>query len=597
MSLKPLFFIGSLLFPFALSAQSITLETGTAGDGLRDDIKAASLTYALREDESAAPQDIVAAARADYRRILTALYNGGYYGPTISIKVDGREAQRIAPLDAPGQIQDVLITVDRGPRFDFGEAAIAPVAPDTVLPPNFKTGETARTQVVRDAVRAGLNGWRVLGYAKAAPAGQTVVARHADEALDVNITLAPGPKLTFGALSVSGNEDVRTSAITRIAGFPTGAVYSPAEVTAAERRLRQTGAFDSVSITESETIGPNDTLPFALQVAETKPRRFGFGLELSSIEGLRVSSFWMHRNAFGGAERFRIEGEISGIGGETGGTDYKISTSLAIPAVYGPKTDFLGTATISRLDELEFLLDQVKTEGSVTRLLRDDLTANVGIGLLAAREETDLGVREYVLLTFPVGLELERRDDPTNAKNGYYIDLDATPFISLDGAGDGGRIYADLRGYRSFGVEDQITVAARTQIGSVLGVDAITAPADFLFYSGGGGSVRGQPYQALGIQTIENNVTVDTGGLSFAGAQLEARYAITDNIGVVGFYDVGYIGETATPLTDGEWHAGTGLGVRYNTGIGPIRLDIGTPANGDDAFGAVQVYIGIGQAF
>jgi translocation and assembly module TamA len=37
--------------------------------------------------------------------------------------------------------------------------------------------------------------------------------------------------------------------------------------------------------------------------------------------------------------------------------------------------------------------------------------------------------------------------------------------------------------------------------------------------------------------------------------------------------------------------------VRYNTGIGPIRLDIGTPANGDDAFGSVQVYIGIGQAF
>ena len=597
MTLRHLIFAAALFAPTAAMAQSITLETGTAGETLRDNIAAASLTYALRDEDAPAPQDIVAAARADYRRILTALYNGGYYGPTISIRVNGREADSIAPLDAPRQISDVIITVDRGPRFNFGQATIAPLAPDAEIPEAFATGEVARTQAVRDAVRAGVNGWRAIGHAKASPAGQSIVARHPDEALDVNITLAPGPRLTFGDLSISGNEDVRTSAIARIVGFPTGEVFAPDEVAAAERRLRKTGAFDSVAITESDTIGPNDTLPFALQVAESKPRRFGFGLELSTIEGLKVSSFWMHRNAFGGAERFRVEGEISGIGGETGGTDYTISTSLAIPAIYGPKTDFLGTATLSRLNEPEFLLDQFKTEARVTRLLRDDLTANAGLGILAAREETDLGVREYVLLTAPIGLELERRDDPTNAKNGYYIDLDATPFISLKGAGDGGRIYADARAYRSFGAEDQITIAARTQIGSVLGVDALTAPADFLFYSGGGGTVRGQSYQDLGIQSVENGVTIDTGGLSFAGAQLEARYGVTDSIGLVGFYDVGYVGETSTPLTDGDWHAGTGIGVRYNTGIGPIRLDIGTPANGDDAFGSVQVYIGIGQAF
>lgn len=597
MSLKHLMIAGFLFCPASLLAQSITLETGTAGEGLRGDIAAASLTYALREEASPAPQDIVAAARADYRRILTALYNAGYYGPSISIRINGLEAEGIAPLDAPTQISDVIIAVDRGGRFDFGTATIAPIATGTLLPDEFATGNVARTNVIRDAVAAGVNGWRELGHAKAAPADQTVVARHPDFALDVSIALSPGPRLTFGALDITGNAAVRRSAIARIAGLPTGDVFAPDEVTAAERRLRQTGAFDSVAISESDTIGPDDTLPFTLAVVESKPRRFGFGLELSSIEGLGVSTFWMHRNAFGGAERFRVDGDISGIGGETGGIDYSISTSLAIPAVYGPRTDFLGTATFSHLDEPEFLIDQVKIEGSVTRLLRDDLTANVGLGLLAAREETDLGTRDYVLLTLPVGLELERRDDPTNAADGYYIALDATPFISLQGAGNGARAFADLRGYRSFGAGDQITLAARTQIGSLLGVDTLTAPADFLFYSGGGGTVRGQPYQNLGVETIVDDETIVTGGLSFAGAQLEARYGVTDAIGLVGFYDYGFIGETSTPLTEGAWHAGTGLGVRYNTGIGPIRLDIGTPANGDDAFGSVDVYIGIGQSF
>ena len=140
-------------------------------------------------------------------------------------------------------------------------------------------------------------------------------------------------------------------------------------------------------------------------------------------------------------------------------------------------------------------------------------------------------------------------------------------------------------------------MAGRVQIGSVLDADLSEAPADFLFYSGGGGTVRGQPYQSLGIETVDGMDTVTTGGTSFLGAQLEARFLVRENIAVVGFYDFGQVGATATPGEDAEWHAGAGFGVRYNTGIGPIRLDLGTQANGDDAGSDLQVYIGIGQAF
>ena len=88
-----------------------------------------------------------------------------------------------------------------------------------------------------------------------------------------------------------------------------------------------------------------------------------------------------------------------------------------------------------------------------------------------------------------------------------------------------------------------------------------------------------------------------TGGTSFVGAQLEARFLVRDSISLVGFYDIGFVGETATPGEAGDWHAGAGFGLRYETGIGPIRLDLGTQASGDDAGNDLQVYIGIGQAF
>ena len=91
-------------------------------------------------------------------------------------------------------------------------------------------------------------------------------------------------------------------------------------------------------------------------------------------------------------------------------------------------------------------------------------------------------------------------------------------------------------------------------------------------------------------------LSVQTGGLSFAGASAEFRAAITDTIGAVAFYDVGLISIDEFFGGTSQWHSGAGLGLRYNTGIGPIRLDVAMPVAGPTGDG-VQIYVGIGQAF
>jgi translocation and assembly module TamA len=587
--------LGLLTLP--LSAQDVQFLTPDASDDLRDQLRAASLVLSLKDDEATQAQDLVAAARADYRRLLTALYADGYYGGEIGIRVNGREAANIPPLNAPTQISSITISVTPGPRFNFGETVVGPAPAGTEFPDEFISGSPAKTDIVRNAVSTTVTAWQDAGFAKAAPGAQRITARHAAEELDVNVAIDPGPRLTFGDLTVTGNVAVSTDRIIAIAGLPTGRVYSPADLTKAERRLRDTGTFDSVALVEAENIAPGDVLPITAQIAEAKPRRFGFGVELSSIEGLGTSAYWLHRNYFGGAEQFRVGGDISGIGGETGGIDYALNLSLKRPAVYGPDTDFLFAAELSRQDEPDFVLDQAAVEATLSRLIREDLEVSGGVGFITAREETDAGTREFTLLTAPLGATLDRRDEPANAKNGYYIDIDATPFLSIKGADNGARLFTDARAYRSFGKVEQITLAARSPIGAVVGPRAEDAPADFLFFSGGGGTVRGQPYNDLGIDTVIDGETVRRGGLSFAGAQLEARYGVTDAIGIVGFYDVGLVAAGSDPFGDGDWHAGAGLGVRYNTGIGPIRRDIATPTTGDNAGERVEVYIGIGQAF
>jgi len=586
--------MGALGVTICVALPASATDVVLRSEKVRGTLDEASLLRAL--DDDAAPQDYVAAARADYRRLLTALYAQGYYGGSVSITIDGVEAANIAPLGAPSVIDRIVIAVDAGSRFRFSDVQIGPLPPDTTLDVNLGPREFALSGTITDAVRDASQSWRERGHAKVSVADQSIVARHGDRALDVTVTLDPGPRLTFGQLIPTGNSIVTDERMREIAGLPTGEVYSPAAIAKSEQRLRRTGTFDSVSLTEADAIGPNNTLDIDALVSRAKIRRLGFGAEVSSIEGLTLSTFWLHRNFLRGAERFRADIEVSGISGETGGTDYRVGATFTRPATLGPDTDYFLSGNIAREDEPEYLLDSVAFETGFSRILTDDLTVRAGVGVLFAREETDIETREYTLLTMPLDATLDRRDVPNNAKEGYYIDVNATPFISTDGEIAGGRVFGDLRGYLSFGEDKGLTFAGRGQVGSVIGASGTQAPADFLFYSGGGGTVRGQPYQSLGIDRVENGEAVVTGGTSFTGAQLEARYLVREKLSLVGFYDFGHVGDTETPLEDGDWHAGAGFGIRYDTGIGPIRLDLGTQASGDVASG-LQVYIGIGQSF
>jgi len=599
MTFKQISWTAVLLLSTATAAttQEVTLDAPGTDDSLLSLLQDASLSRSVGDEDDPQPQDYVAAARADYRRLLTALYAAGYYNGTISIKVNETEAANLAPLDAPSQIDVIAIAVDPGPIYTFGTASVAPLAPGTELPKAFAPGEDAKADAIRQASRNARTAWRDQGYAKVEASGQRIVARHNDNLLDASVTIAPGPRLTFGPLTVTGNYKVRTSAITRIAGLPTGEVYDPEDLNQVARRLRETGAFDSVALTEADDIGPNDTLPITVAIAESKPRRIGVGLEYSTVEGIRTSAYWLHRNFFGGAENLRFDAAVAGIGGGTGGVDYSLSTALKIPAIYGADTDLTATAEISREDEPDYLIDSASTEVLVSRLVTNNLDIEGGFGLLTAKEVTSLGTRQYTLLTAPLSATYDKRDSEMNAKSGYYVKVTGTPFISVAGGASGARGYLDGRGYYSFGSNDRFTIAARGQVGTLVGADETDAPADYLFYSGGSGTVRGEGYKSLGVDQVVDGKTVTTGGTSFAGAQLEARVGITNAISIVSFYDYGYVGSTATPLIDGADQSGVGLGVRYDTGIGPIRLDVGTPASGDDQFKSLEVYIGIGQAF
>lgn len=576
-------------------AADVTLRGVPSGSDLYQTLKGGSLLFEQTSEEvTPSSQEIVAAAQADYGRLLAVLYDQGYFGPQIVITLDGVDAATVPPVQPPRAVNRAVITVTPGPEFRFGRANIAPVAPDTALPEGFASGQTASLSVLKETVAAGVEGWRNQGHALAALSRQELTARHAERTINADLRLAPGPKLRFGQLGVTGNEAVRTDRIRDIAGLPEGEVFSPEELRLSATRLRRTGAFSSVALLEGEAAGADGTLPVNAQIAEALPRRFGYGAELGSLDGLTLSAFWLHRNLLGGAERLRIEGEISGIGGNSGGEDYTLSARFERPATFNEDTDFYALATLEQLDEVNFFSRQFDLEAGIERIASPERTYTLGLGLRRAQTRDAFGENKYTLLTLPLGAEFDYRDNQLNATDGYYLNASVTPFLALSGADNGLRTYVDARAYRTFGTARPVTLAFRGQLGSVYGPDLNVAPADYLFYSGGGGTVRGQPYQALGVDLGNGDLT---GGRSFLALSAEARIAVTQSIGVVGFLDGGYIGSEEFYDGSGQWHTGAGIGLRYNTGIGPIRVDLAVPTSGPDVDDNFQVYIGIGQAF
>lgn len=586
--------VAALLGAAPGSAQDVTLTAPGASDALIERLRANALL--LRQPQDGTPrtgEDITAAARADYGRLIGILYEQGFFAPVIAIRLDGREASEISPFSAPAQVSRVEIGIETGPPFRLGRADIGPLAPDTMLPEGFATGQTATTPLLQATTRAALEGWAARGHAVAEIGSQQITARNRAAILDVAISVAPGPVITFGNLIPEGQARMRIERIVEIAGLPTGEIYSPQALERAGERLRDTGAFSAVALRLRDPQA-NDIADVEAILAEAPLRRLGFGAELASDEGLQLTAYWLHRNLLGGAERLRFDLEVSGIEELEGdGIDAEMRARFERPATFTPDTSLVIEGALVFLQEPTFTIRGIGLETTLRHRVSRTVTVEGGIGLSYSDIDDSLGARTITRFTLPLQAIYENRDDPIDARGGAYADLTLTPFHVIGGSG-GARFTLDGRGYFGLGPEERTRLAARVQLGSLFGGDLIDIAPDDLFYSGGSGTVRGQANRTLGALQGGRS----SGGRGFLGLSGEVRHDIGDtNFGVVGFADAGYVSEGAWGDGASDWHAGVGLGLRYSTPFGPIRVDLATPATGDAAGREAYLYIGIGQSF
>jgi translocation and assembly module TamA len=205
------------------------------------------------------------------------------------------------------------------------------------------------------------------------------------------------------------------------------------------------------------------------------------------------------------------------------------------------------------------------------------------------------GTQRYELVGLPAYLKLDETDNLLNPTTGYRAQLNVTPAHTFSGSH---LTFATnlLSGstYWALGPEQRAVLAGKIAFGSLDGAPLSQLPSDQRIYAGGGGSVRPYGYLMAG-PLAPNNVPI--GGRSSLVLNLEARIKITETIGIVPFVDAGSYYESPLPQLGRTPLYGVGLGARYYTAFGPLRLDLATPLHKRHADSPIQVYISLGQAF
>ena len=540
-------------------------------------------------------------ARAGADDASAVLRSEGYYAEDVQADVveDGVNS---APV----------LTVTPGPQFLVADPQVLWAAPEPELAAKqaaaaameLEPGQPGRAADVLAAEGRIVASIQSQGYADAVAQPREVIVDHADHTLRPTFNVASGPKVLLGPVQISTRGRTNPAWVSALAPWRVGEVYLPDRVAELERRLRETGVYDQVSV----ALRPADqglvdnTRPVIVILADRARRTLELGAGYSTSEGAGLDGRYLMYNRLRRADTLTLTARLAQL-------EQRLDGEVSLPQWRGPQQTLKMGAGIFNEDTDAYTERGVGARFDITRRYGRAVyqtsyrTLGASVDLTRVRDATSEGGETYgvgrnlITLATLAALALDRSDDPLNPKRGWRIEARTEPTVIL-GETQTQFLKTQVQGsaYLPLGARADTVLAGRLKVGAIVGGTIPSVPASRRFFAGGGGSVRGYAFQAIGPRLDDNT---PLGGVSLAEASFEVRQRVTERWSGVAFIDVGGVGgsgRVGLPSGD-DFSAGVGFGVRYDLGFGPIRADIAVPLGKRDGDPAFQLYLSIGQSF
>ncbi|MEE9214560.1 MAG: outer membrane protein assembly factor BamA [Thermodesulfobacteriota bacterium] len=431
------------------------------------------------------------------------------------------------------------------------------------------------------------------GYPRSTIEGQALVNRR-ERFVDAQFHIDPGLLYSFGSVTVEGNEKVKSDIISREVTFQEGEPFSLDKIDQTQVRIFQLGLLRSVVI-DSVYDDDNQIANIFIRVKERNLGTVKLGLGFGTEDKLRAQVIWSQRNFFGGGRRLETAGKVSFI-------TQSLSTSLIQPYVVGQGSDLTETLNFQRDDVPSFEGESFFAKSTVNKLFGSDLSTYGSftvqfskVNRSTTRNPIDSSQENFFLTFFNLGFDLNKVDNLINPRNGYAVSFVLEPsFMALGSDVDYSKGSIEIRGYKDY---LDIVFAKRVILGVIQpfgSTGTFDIPVFKRFFAGGSTSMRGFPFQELGPLN-ENNDPL--GGNSIFIGNAEMRFPIYGEFGGVLFFDYGNVFERQWDFDLSNIKYAPGAGLRYDTLIGPVRLDVGYALNPEPGISRIQFFISIGQAF
>ena len=492
----------------------------------------------------------------------------------------------------------VTLTVDPGERYRFTDVALNGLGTADVKGVDLAQGDFADTDRIVAEQTALAERLANQGYPFAKVGEPQLVVNHDTRASSLELDVQPGGKRNFGGITLRNtNAPFGARHVQTIARFRPGQTFDRSLVDDLRRALVATGLVSGAVLEPVEGTTPG-TVDIATTIEPAPPRTVAGEIGYGTGEGFRIEGSWQHRNLI------RPEGAVT-FRGVLGTKEQSASAILRVNNFRQRDQVLNGSLIASHERRTTYDATSFGVAGSLerqTNIIWQKLwTYSYGFELVASDERDFVptsGIaqrRTYYIGALPARLSYDGTDNLLDPTRGFRLSGRISPEISLAGGTfTYVRTQVDASGYLPLG--DRVVIAGRARIGSTTGAAREAIAPSRRFYAGGGGSVRGFGYQDIGARNVLGD---PIGGRSLAELSIEARVRLPvfgGNFGVVPFVDAGNVYTGSFPDFTGL-RVGAGLGLRYYSSFGPIRIDVGTPLARRPGESLIAVQVSLGQAF